>query len=49
MWVVPLEGLVPPNLNGLPLKADGERLAPGDILEIAGTKIRVIALSDEVG
>ena len=43
--VVPLEGRVPPSLNGLPLRAEGQPLVPGDVLEIAGTKLRLIALA----
>jgi predicted component of type VI protein secretion system len=41
--VVPVEGANPPSVNGIPVAPEGQALAAGDILEIAGTKLEVIA------
>jgi hypothetical protein len=43
--VVPLEGSARPTLNGEPVPPGGQRLAPGDVLEIAGTKLTLFAPS----
>lgn len=47
--VVPLEGSARPMLNGEAVPADGERLAPGDALEIAGTKLTLVVVPGESG
>ena len=44
--VVPLEGGVPPRINGEPVSPDGQRLGAGDILEIAGASLEFVPLSD---
>jgi hypothetical protein len=44
--VVPIEGAIPPTINGMPIPADGQLLAAGDILEIAGATLELVALSD---
>jgi pSer/pThr/pTyr-binding forkhead associated (FHA) protein len=41
--VVPVEGAHPPSVNGRPVAPEGQPLAAGDILEIAGTKLEVVA------
>jgi pSer/pThr/pTyr-binding forkhead associated (FHA) protein len=41
--VVPVEGAHPPSVNGAPVAPEGQPLAAGDILEIAGTKLEVVA------
>lgn len=41
--VVPIEGATPPLVNGTPVAPEGRPLAAGDILEIAGTRLEVIA------
>ena len=41
--VVPVEGSNPPSVNGAPVAPEGQALAVGDILEIAGTKLEVVA------
>ena len=40
--VVPVEGAHPPSVNGAPVAPEGQPLAPGDILEIAGTRLEVV-------
>ncbi len=40
--VVPVEGANPPSLNGEPVAPDGQSLAAGDILEVAGTRLEVV-------
>jgi len=40
--VVPMEGATPPAINGTPVPPDGQRLAVGDILEIAGATLQLI-------
>jgi pSer/pThr/pTyr-binding forkhead associated (FHA) protein len=40
--VVPVEGAHPPSVNGTPVAPEGQPLAAGDILEIAGTKLEVV-------
>jgi pSer/pThr/pTyr-binding forkhead associated (FHA) protein len=47
--VVSLEGSARPTLNGVPVPADGQRLAPGDTLEIAGTKLTLVVVPSESG
>jgi pSer/pThr/pTyr-binding forkhead associated (FHA) protein len=41
--VVPVEGVHPPSVNGTPVAPEGQPLAAGDILEIAGTRLEVVA------
>ena len=41
--VVPVEGAQPPSVNGAPVAPEGRPLVAGDILEIAGTRLEVIA------
>jgi len=41
--VVPIEGAHPPSVNGTPVGPEGQALAAGDILEIAGTRLEVVA------
>ena len=41
--VVPVEGAAPPSVNGMQVVPEGRPLAVGDILEVAGTKLEVIA------
>ena len=41
--IVPIEGASPPSVNGTPVAPEGQPLAAGDILEIAGTRLEVIA------
>ena len=41
--VVPIEGASPPCVNGMPVAPEGQPLAVGDILEIAGTRLEVVA------
>jgi len=41
--VVPIEGLNPPRVNGIRVVPEGQPLAIGDVLEIAGAKLELIA------
>jgi len=41
--VVPIEGLNPPRVNGIRVVPEGQSLAIGDVLEIAGAKLELIA------
>ena len=41
--IVPIEGVSPPRVNGVSVVPEGQLLAIGDILEIAGTKLELIA------
>ena len=41
--VVPIEGVNPPRVNGMRVVPEGQPLAIGDILEIAGAKLELIA------
>jgi len=41
--VVPIEGANPPRVNGTPVAPEGQPLTVGDILEIAGTRLEVVA------
>ena len=41
--VVPVEGVSPPRVNGIHVVAEGQPLAIGDILEVAGAKLELIA------
>ena len=41
--MVPIEGVHPPSVNGTPVAPEGQPLAAGDILEIAGTRLEVVA------
>jgi predicted component of type VI protein secretion system len=43
--VVPIEGASPPCVNGTPVAREGQPLAVGDILEVAGTRLEVVAPS----
>lgn len=40
--VVPIEGANPPRVNGTPIAAEGQVLAAGDVLEIAGARLEVV-------
>ena len=44
--VVPVEGISPPSVNGMQVVPEGRPLAVGDILEVAGTKLEVIAANE---
>ena len=44
--VVPIEGEHPPSVNGNPVAPEGQPLAAGDILEIAGTRLEVVAAGE---
>ena len=44
--VVLIEGTTPPSINGIPVPADGQRFAAGDILEIAGATLALVEPSD---
>jgi hypothetical protein len=39
--LVPLEGAVPPRVNGTPVPADGQPVKPGDSFEIAGVRLEM--------
>jgi len=41
--VVPIEGLRPPRVNGIRVVPEGQSLAIGDVVEIAGAKLELIA------
>jgi predicted component of type VI protein secretion system len=41
--MVPIEGATPPSVNGVRVLPEGQSLALGDILEVAGAKLEVIA------
>lgn len=45
LMAVPIEG-VAPSVNGTPVPPDGQRLVVGDILEIAGTTLELVPMSD---
>jgi hypothetical protein len=38
----PVEGISPPALNGRPIGVEGVELAPGDVIEIAGTRLEFV-------
>jgi pSer/pThr/pTyr-binding forkhead associated (FHA) protein len=38
----PVEGISPPALNGTPVGSEGAALAPGDIIEVAGTRLEFV-------
>ena len=40
--LVPLEGAVPPSVNGAPVPAEGQMLKPGDSFEIAGVRLEMV-------
>jgi pSer/pThr/pTyr-binding forkhead associated (FHA) protein len=44
--VVPVEGASPPSVNGTPIAAEGQRLAAGDTLEVAGARLDIIIPED---
>ena len=46
VMVVPIEGTAPACINGVPIRRDGQRLAAGDILEIAGATLELIPWSE---
>ena len=39
--LVPLEGSVPPRINGAPVASDGSPLHPGDTFEVAGVRLEL--------
>jgi pSer/pThr/pTyr-binding forkhead associated (FHA) protein len=39
----PREGAAPPSVNGEPVPPEGRRIGPGDGLEVAGTRLEVVA------
>ena len=39
----PREGSVPPSVNGEPVPPEGRRIGPGDGLEVAGTRLELVA------
>jgi hypothetical protein len=41
--LVPREGAAPPTVNGEPVPPEGRAIAPGDGLEVAGTRLELIA------
>jgi len=41
--VVPIEGAIPPSVNGMHVVPEGRPLEVGDILEVAGIKLEVVA------
>ena len=41
--LVPIEGARPPSVNGTPVAPEGQRLVAGDILEIAGATLELVA------
>ena len=41
--MVPVEGATPPSINGVKVVPEGCSIAVGDILEVAGTKLEVVA------
>ena len=41
--VVPVEGASPPSVNGMQVVPEGRPLEVGDVLEVAGTKLEVVA------
>ena len=41
--MVPVEGATPPCINGVEVVPEGRSIAVGDILEVAGTKLEVVA------
>ena len=41
--MVPVEGASPPSVNGVHVVPEGQPLEVGDILEVAGTKLEVVA------
>jgi hypothetical protein len=44
----PVEGISPPALNGRPVGSGGAELAPGDIIEVAGTRLEFVDPSRQV-
>jgi predicted component of type VI protein secretion system len=46
--VVPVEGASPPSVNGVEVVPEGQSLAVGDVLEIAGTRLEVIAATKRI-
>jgi pSer/pThr/pTyr-binding forkhead associated (FHA) protein len=40
--IKPVEGISPPSLNGQPVGSDGAVLAPGDVIEVAGTRVEYL-------
>jgi hypothetical protein len=38
----PVEGISPPALNGQPVGSEGAELAPGDVIEVAGTRLEFV-------
>ena len=46
LLVVPIEGALPPRINGEPVPSDGQRLGAGDILEVLGASLEFVPSSD---
>lgn len=44
--VVPIEGTIPPTINGTPVPPDGQVLSAGDILDIVGATLKLIPSGD---
>ncbi len=42
MHLVAVEGAAPPRVNGEPVTAEGTPLALGDVLDVAGTELKVV-------
>ena len=40
--IKPVEGISPPSLNGQPVGSNGAVLVPGDIIEVAGTRVEYL-------
>lgn len=40
-WLVPLEGALPPQINGAPVAPEGAVLRPGDAIEVAGVRLEL--------
>ena len=42
--LVPVEGAVPPHVNGIPVAPEGQRLAAGDLLDVAGERLEFVGV-----
>jgi hypothetical protein len=47
--VVPIEGVIPPTVNGTPIPPDGQVIKAGDILDIVGATLEFIPPEDAAG
>lgn len=47
--LLPVEGTVPPAVNGRPAERDGVDLASGDVIEIAGTRLEFVDVTQGSG